>query len=282
MHDECSFVVRLVRSVAARSASTIHDRGPTRYRQGCHCYDRRRAFRVVVVGATSDVRERAAVTYPAPHGTESFLLRDGDVVGFGRGVECPIRFGYAPIQDDVVPRLAGQLVVANQRVFVEGVDAPGRPAIEIAVADGPSVPVALGEAHSPRASRFSVHVRGTDQVWKLTVTVRAEEPPSRQAVGGPPTRTYELALTPMQRRVVAAYLEPMQRGRLEPATHREAAASLSYHPNSVREALYDVWSKMFAAGIPIPDISDKRIAVVEAIRIHGLLRPEDSDVVGPP
>ena len=78
------------------------------------------------------------MTYPAPHGTESFLLRDGDVVGFGRGVECPIRFGYAPIQDDVVPRLAGQLVVANQRVFVEGVDAPGRPAIEIAVADGPS------------------------------------------------------------------------------------------------------------------------------------------------
>jgi hypothetical protein len=66
----------------------------------------------------------------------------------------------------------------------------------------------------------------------------------------------------------------LQRGRLEPATHTEAAARLSYHPNSVREALYDVWSRMFAAGIPIPDISDKRIAVVEAIRINGLLRPE--------
>jgi hypothetical protein len=228
------------------------------------------------------MRERAAVTYPAPHGTESFLLRDGDVVGFGRGVECAIRFAYAPIQDDVVPRLAGQLVVANQRVFVEGVDAPGRPAIEIAVADSPSVPVALGEGHSPRASRFSIHVRGTDQVWKLTVTVRAEDPLTRRDLAGPPTRTYELALTPMQKKVVAAYLEPMQRGRLEPATHREAAARLSYHPNSVREALYDVWSRMFAAGIPIPDLSDKRIAVVEAIRIHGLLRPDDGDTADPP
>jgi hypothetical protein len=214
------------------------------------------------------------VTYPAPHGTESYLLRDGDIVGFGRGVECPIRFAYAPIQDDVVPRLAGQLVVANQRVFVEGVDAPGRPAIEIAVPGSPAVPVALGEAHSPRAPRFAVHVRGTNQIWKLVVTVRAEELGLRREPVGPPTRTYVLELTPMQRRVVEAYLEPLQRGRLEPATHKEAAARLSYHPNSVREALYDVWSRMFAAGIPIPDISDKRIAVVEAVRIHGLLRPE--------
>jgi hypothetical protein len=232
---------------------------------------------VVPVDAAPDLTERAAVVYPAPHGSESFLLRDGDVVDFGRGVDCPIRFAYAPIQDDAVPRLAGQLVVANQRVFVEGVDAPGRPAIEIAVPGSPAVPVALGEAHSPRAPRFAVHVRGTSQIWKLVVTVRPDEPALRREPVGMPTRTYVLELTPMQRKVVEAYLEPLQRGRLEPATHKEAAARLSYHPNSVREALYDVWSRMFAAGIPIPDISDKRIAVVEAVRIHGLLRPEDGE-----
>ena len=121
--------------------------------------------------------------YPAPHGSESFLLRDGDVVDFGRGVDCPIRFAYAPIQDDAVPRLAGQLVVANQRVFVEGVDAPGRPAIEIAVPGSPAVPVALGEAHSPRAPRFAVHVRGTNQIWKLVVTVRPDEPGAATGAG---------------------------------------------------------------------------------------------------
>src|SRR6478672_101043 len=201
------------------------------------------------VGAAPDLSERAAVIYPAPHGSESFLLRDGDVVDFGRGVDCPIRFAYAPI----------------------------RPAIEIAVPGSPAVPVALGEAHSPRAPRFAVHVRGTNQIWKLVVTVRADGPALRREPVGPPTRTYVLELTPMQRKVVEAYLEPLQRGRLEPATHKEAAARLSYHPNSVREALYDVWSRMFAAGIPIPDISDKRIAVVEAVRIHGLLRPEEAE-----
>jgi WD40 repeat protein len=52
---------------------------------------------VVPVGAAPDLTERAAVIYPAPHGSESFLLRDGDVVDFGRGVDCPIRFAYAPI-----------------------------------------------------------------------------------------------------------------------------------------------------------------------------------------
>jgi hypothetical protein len=174
---------------------------------------------VVPVGAAPDLTERAAVIYPAPHGSESFLLRDGDVVDFGRGVDCPIRFAYAPIQDDAVPRLAGQLVVANQRVFVEGVDAPGRPAIEIAVPGSPAVPVALGEAHSPRAPRFAVHVRGTNQIWKLVVTVRADGAALRREPVGPPTRTYVLELTPMQRKVVGPTWSRCS-DRLEPATPR--------------------------------------------------------------
>ena len=41
--------------------------------------------------------------------------------------------------------------------------------------------------------------------------------------------------------------------------------------NSAREALYEVWAKLFAAGIPMPDVSEKRIAVVEAVRLHRLL-----------
>jgi hypothetical protein len=81
----------------------------------------------------------------------------------------------------------------------------------------------------------------------------------------------------MQRRVVAAYMEPLRHGRLEPATHREVAAALSYHPNSAREALYEVWARMFAAGIPMPDVAEKRVAVVEAVRLHRLLALDDGD-----
>jgi hypothetical protein len=35
---------------------------------------------------------------------------------------------------------------------------------------------------------------------------------------------------------------------------------------------------MFAAGIPMPDVSDKRVAVVEAVRLHRLLARDGDDV----
>jgi hypothetical protein len=49
------------------------------------------------------------------------------------------------------------------------------------------------------------------------------------------------------------------------------AAALNYHPNTVREVLYEIWALMFAEQIPMPDVSDKRVAVVEAARVHGML-----------
>jgi hypothetical protein len=39
----------------------------------------------------------------------------------------------------------------------------------------------------------------------------------------------------------------------------------------VREILYEIWARMFAQQVPMPDVSDKRVAVVEATRVHGLL-----------
>jgi hypothetical protein len=71
--------------------------------------------------------------------------------------------------------------------------------------------------------------------------------------------------------VLTAYCEPPNRSRSEPATHKEVAAALNYHPNTVREILYEIWAQMLELQIPMPDVSDKRIAVVEATRLHGLL-----------
>jgi hypothetical protein len=39
----------------------------------------------------------------------------------------------------------------------------------------------------------------------------------------------------------------------------------------VREITYEIWVQMLEPQILLPDMSDKRIAVVEAIRLHGLL-----------
>jgi hypothetical protein len=223
---------------------------------------------------TARASARAVVTFDAPHGPTSALLHDGEVVDFGRGPSCRVRFGFAPLLDDGVPRVAGRLVVANQRVFVEVVDAPRRPSVQVVIPERPTVMIAVGDGFSPAEPAFRVTLRGTRREWRLGVRVRRERPEASPSGGAVPTRTYDVRFTPMQRKVLEAYLEPLTRGRREPATHREVAAALSYHPNSVREVLYDVWSLLFAADIPLPDISDKRQAVVEALRLHRLLAGE--------
>jgi hypothetical protein len=199
------------------------------------------------------------------------------MVMFGRGADCGVRFGYAPLADVGLPRVAGRLVVAAERVFVESVDTVGRRSLEITVDGRPPVLLGVGDGFAPAESLFKVMVHGEQRAWPLSVAVRRDPVSPVRSAWGPPTRGFELSLTAMQRRVVAAYMEPLRQGRSEPATHREVAAALSYHPNSAREALYEVWARLFAAGIPMPDVSEKRVAVVEAVRLHRLLASDRSD-----
>jgi hypothetical protein len=225
-----------------------------------------------VDAAHGEAEERAVVTYPAPHGVDAVTLRDGDCVTFGRGADCDVRFGYAPLADRGVPRRAGSLIAANRRIFVESAAEPGHRALTLREPEGSVFQLGVGEGHAPRSSRFEVLVPGETTVWKLAVTVRA--PGASAAVAEHadlPTHRHQLELTDTQRRVLDAYAEPIRHGRMEPATHREVGAALHYHPNTVREVVYEVWAAMFAAQIPMPDVSDKRVAVVEAARTHGLL-----------
>jgi hypothetical protein len=87
----------------------------------------------------------------------------------------------------------------------------------------------------------------------------------------PPTERLPFDLNDFQRKVLIEYAVPMSNGRGEPATHREVATRLSFHPNTVRETLYDIWTHFFEMGVPMIDVDDKRVAVVEAARLHGIL-----------
>jgi hypothetical protein len=213
----------------------------------------------------------AAVTFEAPHGVDSVVLGGSDVVEFGRGGSCRIRFAYAPLVDAGVPRVAGRLVAAAGRLFVEAPEGAGRSALEVVVEGRPPVLVGAGDAFGPSENEFRIRVHGEQRTWPLDVVVRP--PSARASASGTdvPTRRHELTLTDAQRRVIDAYLEPMRRGRLEPATHREVAEVLNCHQNSAREVLYSVWGALFGAGVPMPDVADKRVAVAEAIRLHRLL-----------
>ena len=214
--------------------------------------------------------ERAGVTELAPHGTDSVVLRDGDIAEFGRAGTCRFRFGYAPTADLGVPRVAGRLVVAAGRVFVEARDAAGRSALAIVTPGRPPVMVGAGDGFCPAEASFRIVVHGETRTWPVEVATRANSAASAAISAEDPTHTHELDLSDAQRRIIAAYYEPLRRGRLEPATHREVAEQLGCHHNTAREVLYAVWATLFAADVPMPDVSDKRVAVTEAIRLHRL------------
>ena len=212
------------------------------------------------------------VTYPAPHGVEAIRVHDDEIVAFGRGAECAVRFAYAPVVDRGVPRVAGSLAVVNGRVFVESTGTLGGRALTIRTDVGVTRHLPVGDGVSPRERHFEIVVHGESGPWKIGVAARPRSVSvSALSSADPPTRHHELVLTPVQRRVLEAYSEPVRRGRLEPATHRQVATALSYHPNTVREVLYEIWARMFAEQIPMPDADDKRVAVVEAARLHGLV-----------
>lgn len=214
----------------------------------------------------------ASVTYPSPHGTDVVELFEGDVIAFGRSSECGIRFGNAPIPDEGVPRIAGKFVVADNRVFLEASDTLGHRAIEVRT-QSRSIHIPFGEGYSSREQSYDVLVRGTSTAWRLRLSVRTPESIQVLAQGRDlPTMHLTIELTDFQWLALRAYYEPIRLGRLEPATHRAVASSLNYHPNTVREALYDIWSLFFEQGVPMLDVDDKRVAVVEAARVHGMLR----------
>jgi hypothetical protein len=46
--------------------------------------------------------------------------------------------------------------------------------------------------------------------------------------------------------------------------------ALSFSVNKVRRDLYGIWAKLIAEGIPVPDYTDKRVAVTRAAISNGI------------
>ncbi|KJF16838.1 hypothetical protein [Acidithrix ferrooxidans] len=212
----------------------------------------------------------AGVIFQAPHGVDSVTIYAGSRVAFGRSSECQIRFGYAPLPDRTVPRVAGHLFVSDRRIYIEANDEQGNRALVVRTgAIERQVPI--GEGFSPREPKFDVIIHGTNAPWVLNVAGRFSYPSKADVPSSdPPTQRFKLELSEIQVRVLTEYYRPISRGRLEPATHSEVGAILNRHPNTVREILYSIWLRMFELDIPLPDIADKRVAVVEAIRVHAI------------
>ena len=219
----------------------------------------------------------ATVRYPTVDGSATYVLREGESAAFGRGEACPIRFGHLPEPDRDLPRIAGRLSALNGRVFVESSGTVGHRALEV-ITRSKRTQVALGEGFSCNDASFEVLIPGPSRSWSLSIsmaTSTTEAAEDSAPDGSSETLHIGLSLSARQMIVLLAYYEPIRTGRADPATHREVATALSYHENTVRKVLYEVWEAMIDRGIPMLDVDDKRVAVVEAARIHGLLRIDD-------
>jgi hypothetical protein len=194
---------------------------------------------------------------------------DGDVKEFGRSIDCPIRFGYAPTADLFVHGVAGRFFVLGGRIHV-GAEARAKP-LEIEPESGPQVLIAVDEAHSCRARDFTVVVPGRPDPWLLRVSVRSDEIVRRLAAPDPETTKPELEISDLDWIVLRTYAAPMLNGGIGIATSAQVANELHYHLNTVRNRMYDLWRRMHSAGFVMPTTKDRVEAAVHGARLHGLL-----------
>lgn len=208
-------------------------------------------------------------------------LHDGDVLAFGRGVDCAVRFGHAPVQDREVGRRCGWLVVANGRVVVQAADevlaATGRTSSEgfrpIVVAPrlGPARTLEPGEMWAPADEIFTVQIAGRNP-WELDVVNFRDIGTSGTTDGSDrPTVKPRVELTEELWQVLRAYGGPMQRGGRFPATHEEVARLINWNKMTARRRLERIYDEFYLRRIDMPDVSDMRIKVVEGALTHGLL-----------
>jgi hypothetical protein len=208
----------------------------------------------------------AAVVFDGPHGADGYLFAEGGetAVPFGRGSQCTIRFGHAPMPDLRLARHAGTFLIAGDRLVIESAPLPQNAPLRICVAGRPPLELPPGEAHGPAAIDYDLVVRG-EQEWRLHVRTRIRQSPAPAAsAADPPTERRPLKLSPHERKVLDAYVAPLRQGRLEPSTHAEVAERLSYSINKTRRDLYGIWQQMVTCGVAVPDYGDKRVAVAHA------------------
>lgn len=212
----------------------------------------------------------------------SISLFDGDVITFGRGVDCELRFGHAPVIDRSLSRRCGALVVANGRIAVQAAErvssdcdaATIRRPVTVKVDNGPSRPLASGEIWGPNAEIFTVSVCG-ESTWLLDVVNFRDGGFTPLTTGDPPSVMPRVELTDELWQVLRAYAEPMLRGERFPATHEQVAERINWNRMTARRRLERIYDEFYLRRIDMPDVADMRIKVVEAALSHGLL---DDDV----
>lgn len=204
------------------------------------------------------------------HEDDHLILTPDQRLTFGRSPENDLRVGATPLHDELVPRQAGAVFAVGRRIAVENTST--RLAFDVCVDGRAPHPVSPGDLFAPGEAEFEVRVSGAI-VYTIVVQRNVKRTPTvvAEAVGpirsGPATGVTTVELTPRQRAILQAYVQPMTKGS-GPATHGQVAARLHLSRALVRVECNKIWSAMLLAGIPMRNLPDARDQIADAWLRH--------------
>lgn len=222
----------------------------------------------------------AKIWWEAPHEGELERFMFGDeVLTFGRGGECSIRVGYAPVYQPQVPRVWGEISFHRGSVLVHNLSPRWGFKLVPAAGSGSSAWIDVppkGGASSPEA-RFRIVAQAPDVEVVIDVLAGGQRPAPGAAVGEDPPSFVPFVLTPTQRTIGAAVIAPLLAGRPRRAGYVDIAVATHYAERTVREAVAAMDGLFIVHRLVEPRAaSDALDRVAHTLRIHPSLLGEGS------
>lgn len=202
-----------------------------------------------------DDAQDSSIVGRVAYGDQVVELSNDDVITFGRAPDAALQIGHDPIVDTLVARHAGSIGTAFGRLAV--LNTNDHLAIDVCVSGRPPVAVSPGAIFAPDASRYEIRVAGS-RLHRIDIRVAAD-PTEPKALRPRP----EVGLTPRQRQMLDAYVEPTFDGN-DPATHQDVADRLKISRSLVRFECARILTAMLGAGIPLRNFADTRDLIVDA------------------
>ena len=237
------------------------------------------------VSTRPDLAEIAwAAWWEAAHdGTEVRYMTREAVLIMGRAPGCDIRIGADPIPDDRVPRQWAELSWHRGRVLVANIHV--RWGLELSCVEKPGLAVTVvppgGVATAPRATFVldakvpaDLHDDGEGPA-EFRINLSAAPTPVEPRSMGPGQDIVEttpvISLTPTQRMIGAAIIEPLAQGRARRPSYETLVHRTHYAMRTVREAVTAMDVTFVAAGLAFPGDGDALDRVAYVLGRHRLV-----------
>jgi hypothetical protein len=218
----------------------------------------------------------AKVWWEAPHlGVLERFMATADVVSFGRGGDCSIRVGHAPVHYDAVPRVWGELTWHRGALDVSNVSPKWGLAL-VPASDGPGaarIEIPPGGRGASPLPRFRIVAHAPE----VTIELNVQTAPLRSTVlandsgAGDKPSFVPFTLTSTQKLIGGAVIAPLLKGGPRRGSYSEVARLTHYSERTVREAVATMDGLFIVNRLVDPTAGDALDRVSQVLRLHSAL-----------